>query len=322
MSSWPTPRMIEVRRQKGLTALPAIDAFVRSHKGYSIDEDQDGSHGNTNYVIFGHLDSEAVVFKYFFDPERREREAYGLRHWKETGLVPRIVHDDGEHLLVQSRLLLDPESMDMEIDSGAVGHALGEGIAALYGVPLSDQDKIDFESRFYGGVDLHGYVTGIVAAGHSIHECVPEYASKTFAHSLSFLDSQLSNLLAPPYRLYHQDAGNLLYAGDQLVGFFDLEMCRVGTLPIQIGCVIGIISGLNGWDAFVRGFRTASGQTLGNYELECARAWDHFMVWRYVSHYGDWVGGDHPRVDKEQLLSEAEGYRQEIEEIESEEWPN
>ena len=77
---------------------------MRSHKGYSIDEDQDGSHGNTNYVVFGHLDSEAVVFKYFFVPERREREAYGLRHWKETGLVPRIVHDDGEHLLVQSRL--------------------------------------------------------------------------------------------------------------------------------------------------------------------------------------------------------------------------
>ena len=99
-------------------------------------------------------------------------------------------------------------------------------------------------------------------------------------------------------------------------------MCRVGTLPIQIGCVIGIISGLNGWDAFVRGFRTASGQTLDNYELVCARAWDHFMVWRYVSHYGDWRGGDHPRVDKERLPSEAEGYRRKIEEIESVEWPN
>jgi hypothetical protein len=68
----------------------------------------------------------------------------------------------GEHLLVQSRLLLGRELMGMEIDSDAIGHALGEGIAALYGVPLSDQDKIDFESRFYGGVDLHGYVTGIV----------------------------------------------------------------------------------------------------------------------------------------------------------------
>lgn len=322
MSEWPTPRMIEVRRQKGLTALPAIKAFVSSHKDYSIDENQEGSHGNTNYVVFGHLDATAVVFKFFFDPERREREAYGLRHWKDTGLVPRIVHDDGEHLLIQSRLLVAPELMGKEADPGAIGHALGEAIATLYGVPLTEQAKSDFDARFYGGVDLHGYVTGIVEASHAIHESVPEYASETFSRSLAFLDSHVANLLAPPYRLYHQDAGNLLSAGDRLIGFFDLEMCRVGTLPIQIGCVMGSIRALNCWDAFARGFRSASDQRLGTHELEGARAWDHFMVWRYVSHYGDWRGGGHPRVDEERLASEAEGYRREIEAIETEAWPN
>ena len=102
MSNWPTPEMIERRRHKGLTAVPAIEAFARSHTGYSIDDDQSGSYGNTNYVAFGHLNSQAVVFKYFFDPERREREAYALRHWAHTGLVPNLIHD-GEHLHVQSR---------------------------------------------------------------------------------------------------------------------------------------------------------------------------------------------------------------------------
>ena len=307
--------MIENRRHKGLTALPAIEVFVSSHDGFSIDEDQEGSHGNTNYVAFGHLDSKPVVFKYFFRPERREREVYGLRHWETTGLVPKVVHDDGDHLLVQSRLILDPAVSGKALDSSVVGRALGEAIAKLYCVPLSAEEKGDFESRFYDGVDLHDYVNGIVGASRQIHESVPEYASETFSRSLSFVESQLPVLLAPPYRLYHQDAGNLLYGGDQFVGFFDLEMCRVGTLAIQIGCVMGTVRELDCWSSFVRGFHSLTDLAPGEEELASARAWSHFMVWRYVSQYGEWRGGDHRAVDKSQIPSEAEKYRLEIESI-------
>ena len=72
MSDGLTSEMLERWRRKGLTALPAIEAFVRAHPAYSIDEDQYGSYGNTNYVAFGHRHEQAVVFKYFFNPERRE----------------------------------------------------------------------------------------------------------------------------------------------------------------------------------------------------------------------------------------------------------
>ena len=149
MSSWLTPDMVERHQHKSLMALPAIEAYVDSHGGFSVDEDQQGSHGNTNYVAFGHKDSQPAVFKYFFDPERREREVYGLRHWEATELVPEVVHDDGSNLLVQSRLILDPDQSGKAHDSVAVGTALGAAISRL-----------------------------------------------------------------APYRLYHQDAGNMLYGGD------------------------------------------------------------------------------------------------------------
>ena len=65
MSSWLTPDMVERHQHKSLMALPAIEAYVDSHGGFSVDEDQQGSHGNTNYVAFGHKDSQPAVFKYF-----------------------------------------------------------------------------------------------------------------------------------------------------------------------------------------------------------------------------------------------------------------
>ena len=84
-----------------------------------------------------------------------------------------------------------------------------------------------------------------------MHETEPEYSGATFADSLSFIDANLPTLLSGPRRLYHQDAGNMLCAGDRLLGFFDLEMCRVGTLAIQIGCLIGRMRHVDCWQAFI-----------------------------------------------------------------------
>ena len=39
MSSWLTPDMVERRQHKSLMALPAIEAYVDSHGGFSVDED-------------------------------------------------------------------------------------------------------------------------------------------------------------------------------------------------------------------------------------------------------------------------------------------
>ena len=308
MSDGLTPEMREKWRRKGLTALPAIDAFVQSHGAYSLDEDQSGSYGNTNYVVFGHRQDQAVVIKYFFDPERREREVYGLRHWSQTGCVPDLVHDDGGHLLVQTRLEVDPDLRDAEVDPEAIGHSIGRAIATMYRVPIEKSEIADFESRFYGGVKIDDYVMGIVDAGRAVHETEPEYSGATFADSLSFIDASLPTLLSQPRRLYHQDAGNMLCAGGRLVGFFDLEMCRVGTLPIQIGCLTGKMRHLDCWQAFINGFESKSGEPLGKDVLLAAWAWNHFMTWRYLT----------TQVDRDRLPSEAKGCR---EQLEASGWP-
>ncbi len=71
MSSHLTKHRAEMARQ----AWPAVERFIQEHPQYTLDADQSGSIGNTNYVIFGHSGERAVVFKYFCRDERKERKA-------------------------------------------------------------------------------------------------------------------------------------------------------------------------------------------------------------------------------------------------------
>ena len=140
-------------------ATPAINRLVEEHREYSIDPDQSGSASVTNYVIFGRAGDEPVVFKYFYDQERRAREVYGLKHWTPSGIVPRLYRDDGELLIVIERFpggfLPDRDQEGFaEIDAEQMGFNLGVATAKFCAVPMSRKQADDFETRFYGGQKL------------------------------------------------------------------------------------------------------------------------------------------------------------------------
>ncbi len=303
-----------MRQDRGNVALPVIEAFARA-QGYTLDEDQEGSHGNTNYVAFGHKGPRAVVFKYYSEPERRERELYALRHWSRTGVVPEVLDDDGDRLIVQSRITVVPEANGIAPDPEIIGQTLGVATAELFSVPLRAGQKEEFESSFYGGQTLECYIEEITEASIKIQQSIPYYSEEVFSDSLDLLTSHIPFLLAPPHRLYHQDALNVGLQSSRFSGFFDLEMCRVGTLPIQIGCLWAIFQQHHCWNAFVRGYASATGVQLGDKEREGARAFAHFMVWRYVSDYGQWRGDAREGIKQGVIEAEAQGYRRQIEEI-------
>jgi hypothetical protein len=82
-----TKHRTEMARQ----AWPVVEQFIQEHPQYRVATDQSRSLSNTNYVIFGQQDDEPVVFKYFCQDERKERELFALRHFATTGVVPQVM---------------------------------------------------------------------------------------------------------------------------------------------------------------------------------------------------------------------------------------
>jgi hypothetical protein len=311
------------RAQLEKEAYPIVEQFIQHRPHYRIDPDQSGSQSVTNYVIFGHRDQQPVVFKYFCRDERRIREVFALQHFAETKLVPNLLDDDGQRLIVQSRIpgrfLHLPEDGPPEpgLDPDRIGFSLGQAAAQLTAVPLSPQTATDFESRFYDGEKLPEYFDYILQASHRIQRQIRCYQPAVFAQSLAKIDAHLDFILNQPRLIYHQDAMNLHFADSQFVGFFDLEMCRVGTEAMQIGALWYIMATLDNWPAFVDGYATPAGRRLTEQDFVAAQAFAHFLVWRYISHYGDWPGDplDADALNRE--MAQADRYRQSLERIES-----
>jgi hypothetical protein len=285
-------------------AYPAVEQFIAQHPEYTINADQSGSQSATNYVIFGQHGDEQVIFKYFCEDERKEREVYALRHFAATDFVPRLLVDHDQRLIVQSRIpggwLPNPRDTDYDIvDGDRAGYTLGRATATLLNVPLSAQAASDYESRFYDGLRLEQYVGDILEASWLIHKKIEAYSSSLFAQSLESIRDNLAYILGQKRILYHQDAMNMHFADSTFTGFFDLEMCRIGTEAMQIGSLWTIFAVHNNWNAFVQGHAAVSGRALTKQDFDAAKAFAHFLVWRYISRYGRW------RAQPEDVASRA-----------------
>src|SRR4051812_5767752 len=150
------------RAEMKMLAYPAVEQFIAEHPDYEISEDQSGGNSATNYVILGHRGSEQVVFKYFCEDERKEREVYALRHFSQTGLVPTLLVESGPRLIVQSRIpghgLPNPGDPRVStIDPSLAGDSLGQATAGLLSVPFAMQEAQEYERRFYDGLAIENY---------------------------------------------------------------------------------------------------------------------------------------------------------------------
>lgn len=309
------------RAEMARQAWPVVEQFIQKHPQYRVDANQSGSQSVTNYVIFGHridYQGEArVIFKYFCRDERKQREIFALRHFANTGLVPQLLEDEGARLIVVSHIpgafLPRPEdnlAAFHGVDRQLMGYTLGEATAKLISTPLGAQVATEFESRFYDGETLPAYFQNILQASWAIHQRVDCYKDERFGRSLALIEESLPFMLAQPRLLYHQDALNMHFVGSRFRGFFDLEMCRVGNVAMQIGSLWTVIASYDVWEPFAQGFASATGHTLTPPEVAASRAFAHFMLWRSISDYGDWQGEPLPDDQMGAALAQADGYRQ------------
>lgn len=302
------------RAQMKQEAYSAVERFLQQHSEYSIDADQSGSEGNTNYVIFGHRFAQGgeqpVIFKYFCQDERKEREVYALRHFSETGVVPQLLVDFDKRLIVQSWIPSDRQAFS-EMRGREVCYTLGQAVAKLLSVPLTAEAAQAYESTFYEGLTLEEYLREILEASWLIHERVDAYRGSPFVESLASIEANRDYILSQKRLLYHQDALNMHFINSRFSGFFDLEMCKVGTEAMQIGSLWSVFATLGAWNDFAFGYAEVSGRKLEAEDFAAGRAFAHFMVWRYISRYGRWQG--EPLETASDIQEEATRYAEEIE---------
>lgn len=299
-------------------AYPAVEQFIAHHPEYNMAMNQSGSLSNTNYVIFGQRDQEPVIFKYFCTDERKERETYALKHFAAIGIVPRILAEDGPRLLVQSYIPGNSFPAPTSPEYAAVapfqaGYTLGQAVAILTSVPLSTEAANEFETRFYEGLSLEQYINEIMEASWQIHHHVEAYSGPMFAQSLATIQASHTHLLHAKRILYHQDALNHHFVGSHFSGFFDLEMSHVGTIAMQIGSLWTSIATHNHWPAFAQGFHSTSNITLNATEFHAAKAFAHFLIWRYISRYGRWQGDATDTELYQRSVAQAGDYANQIE---------
>jgi hypothetical protein len=274
-------------------ALEEVDAFIATNPDYRRNGVEQPGQGATNRVVFARRDEELVVFKVFCEEERKQRECYANRHWSSTGLVPNLIWDASPRMIVMSHIggrSLGAEREADEVPWLASYHEVGKAIGRLASVPLSEEDARTFESSFYRELGpLEAYLGRVLDLGRCIHARDPDFRAAFWGQSLEFIELQLGAILSQPRILYGQDVGNLHVQSGRFMGFFDLEMCRVGCVAMQLAASPGLDDGET-WGRFRRGWEDVRGEVLRASELEAVAAARQLLGWREICRYMSYDG--------------------------------
>ena len=274
-------------------SLSRVNAFLDLHPEFTLEGVTQPGHGTTNKVYFVRWGENLAVIKVFCERERKDRECFGLTHWQSTGLFPKLIYADDPTMIVMSHIpgmyLSQSRQLEGEQHWRAACRAAGHAIASLTRVPLPVADVTRFESRFYGAQTLRSFLERVLELGRLIHSRDSDFSGDFWRNSLDFMESSLETLLAQQRILYHQDM-QYNVSGGKFRGFFDVEMCRVGTAAIQLGSSLSAIRVEDGsWEFFKQGWETAAG-VLTQTDLEGAAAFNHVMTWRVISRYFSYDG--------------------------------
>jgi hypothetical protein len=280
-----------------------IARFLAAHPEYSYEEIGQPGQGATNHVAFLRRHDELVVAKAFCTPERKAREAFALKHWRHTGLVPVLMAEEEPDLIVMSHLPGINLHIARTSDPDSVWHQacqdVGCAAAKFVSVPISITDQADFQRQFYnetssteaGTATLENYFDTILRFGHGVFELDADFQDPYWQRSLRFIAEQLPGILAERRALYHQDFGNLNVDRGRFIGFYDLEMCRVGCASMQLGSALGTILYNKGmWPEFRAGWQQAIRRPIAYDEIRRALAVYHALGWREITRYLSYNG--------------------------------
>jgi len=278
-----------------------VRAFIANHPDYVLDDVQPAYRGGTNCCTFGRCGQMPVVFKSFTDPPRWRNERACLHHFSPTGLVPDILAEEPDHLIVMTRL----DGTDIgglgtsEIRTAAglrsLSHAMGAALGTLASLPLPPPPSGYAVARDFSVIPWHHDVRAAIghytAIARRVQQSLPIYADAFFARSLARLEREADRVDRQPRCLFHEDISNARIAHATMVGFYDFEMCRLGTHAMQLGVAVGLCGpGKLDWPLLCAGFEQRTGRALTAVDLVSIVAMADLYAWIRICYWGWWDG--------------------------------
>lgn len=293
-----------------------IAEFIAANLGYAVDAVQPQGRGGTNLVTFGSFRGQPVVYKHYYDNGRWANELFCLKHFAHTKLVPRVLDAVDNTLIVMTRLpgqdimatlaeaKLAPEQID-ELSAG-IGRAIGQ----LVLVPLPPIGPGYSPIRDYHAIkwnpDLSETVAWYLTAGRRAIEAAEAYRVPCFSESLTLLERELPIISGRRRVLFHEDISNQRVENGVFRGFYDLEMCRLGTEEMQLGVAVDLCEpGKLDWDRLISGYEEATHRTLSADLYLAVLAMEHFYHLIRICRWGDWDGGPGNASGKNESVAES-----------------
>jgi hypothetical protein len=298
----------------------AVQQYVEAHPEYRIDAAQPDYRGGTNRITLGRRGEQGAVFKYFVNARRWRHELSCLRHFQRVGIVPALLDVVPERLIVMERLTGSDIGGELE-DGGLtlsqvqnLSRQVGQALGKIASTPLPSDDAGYSPARDFAGLAWNPcqsrMLSDYLAICRRIQTVIPAYAGPFFTASLSLLASQVERVDRERQFLFHEDIWNTRAEGEKFRGFYDLEMCRLGTESMQLGVAVEMC-GPNylDWEQLQRGYEAEVERQLNEADLLAALAINHFYHWIRICRWGEWDGNPNQTEHLRASIEDADHYR-------------
>jgi hypothetical protein len=278
-----------------------VRAFIAHHPDYLLDEVQPAYRGGTNCCTFGRCGQVPVVFKSFTVPARWRNERACLSFFAPTGLVPGLIAEEADRLIVMTRLGgidiggLGTSAIRTASGLRSLSHDFGVALGTLASMPVAPPPSGYDVARDFAVIpwhhDLRAAIGRYTATARRVQRSLPIYADAFFARSLDRLEREADRVDRQPRCLFHEDIGNTRIAEVTMVGFYDFEMCRLGTHAMQLGVAVGQCgTGKLDWAPLRAGFEQRTGRALAADDLVSVVAMADLYAWIRICYWGWWDG--------------------------------
>ena len=265
-----------------LEAEHVIATFVRENREFTVDRDQPAYRGGTNCIALGSYGPQPVVYKYFRTEDRWRNEWACLAHFEKTGLVPRV-------LVTQHRLIVMTRLPGSDLDLTGCSPAevaelsirFGAALATLAAMPLpvgnATYSPLSDFRVIHWHTDLRTVLLDYLDIARRAPELIELYRQPFYARSLWLVESQVDTIAGHRQMLFHEDVFNARSEGARFIGFYDLEMCRLGTEYMQLGVATRLCGPqMLSWSHMVGGFEASQGKVFDEEDFTAILAMGHF----------------------------------------------
>jgi hypothetical protein len=282
------------RQEPQARADTALISLRQATPEYTVDDDQPDCRGGTNFITFGTLHGQPVVYKYFDYLPRKTQEEKALRLYAPSGLVPRLYPADTKSMLVMERLLgstlTEAQNNFTQDRVEGLYYQIGRSIARFVdmapGATSVGRDDLSarpgFDYEFYCQASVCALFDTVMQRAARVlrDEDVPD--ADILRASLASLQQHRDEILS--YRSFIQmddfHSHNIIVDGSNLRGFIDLEMTRYGNEVLLLAAaVVMTLDRPALWVSLRRGYEDCRGRPIDPQTMSLATIAAPFSQW-------------------------------------------